>query len=299
MINSYPTVFAIGHKAIEGLFSSDVVVEEKVDGSQFSFGIVEGQLECRSKGKQLILDAPEKMFIKGVQTARELEPLLHPEWIYRGEFLASPKHNTLAYDRVPVRNIIGFDIVTGVETYLSPEEKHAEFERLGLETVPFLYAGKVSGMEMFNEFLTRISILGGSKIEGVVVKNYGLFTIEKKVAMGKYVSESFKEVHEGDWKQRNPTNSDFFVTLSEKYKSPARWAKAVQHLKEAGRLEGSPKDIGSLIIEVPDDIKKECEEEIKNELFSFFWPKLRRTVTAGLPEWYKQELAHSAFEVEP
>lgn len=299
MINSYPTVFAIGHKAIEGLFSGNVVVEEKVDGSQFSFGIVEGQLECRSKGKQLILDAPEKMFVKGVQTVRELEPLLHPDWIYRGEFLASPKHNTLAYDRVPVRNIIGFDIVTGLETYLSPEEKRAEFDRIGLETVPFLFSGIVSGMDMFNEFLTRVSILGGSKIEGIVVKNYELFTIEKKVALGKYVSEAFKEVHEGDWKQRNPTNTDFILELSKKYTTPARWGKAVQHLKESGKLEGSPRDIGGLMVEVPEDIKKECETEIKDALFNFYWPKMRRMAVAGLPEWYKQQLAHSAFEVEP
>jgi len=296
MINSYPTVFAIGHKAIEGLFSGNVIVEEKVDGSQFSFGVIDGQLECRSKGKQLILDAPEKMFIKAVTTVRELEPLLHPDWIYRGEYLNSPKHNTLAYDRVPVKNIIGFDIVTGPETYLTPEEKRAEFERIGLEVVPLLYSGVVSGMEMFNDLLTRVSVLGGTKIEGVVVKNYELFTVEKKVALGKYVSEAFKEVHEGDWKQRNPTSADVIEELSRKYKTPARWIKAVQHLKETGKLEGSPRDIGSLMIEVPEDIKKECEEEIKQALFDHFWPKMRRIAISGLPEWYKQELARSAFE---
>lgn len=71
-INSYPTVYALGHKAIEGIFDSPVIVEEKIDGSQFSFGLIDGELRCRSKGKELILDAPEKMFSKAVATVREI-----------------------------------------------------------------------------------------------------------------------------------------------------------------------------------------------------------------------------------
>lgn len=299
MINSYATVFAIGHKAIEGIFSGPVVVEEKIDGSQFSFGFIDGELQCRSKGKQLILDAPEKMFTKAVATAREIAPLLHPQWIYRGEFLASPKHNTLAYDRTPNANIIGFDIMTGEESYLMPEEKALEFQRIGLETVPVLYQGVVTGMEMFNEFLQRTSILGGSKIEGIVVKNYNLFTIEKKIALGKYVSEGFKEVHAGEWRKENPTGQDIVDQLIVRYKTPARWAKAVQHLKEQGILTGSPKDIGPLMKEVPADVLKECEQEIRDILFAHFWKNIQRGIVAGLPQWYKDELAKSAFDGEP
>lgn len=295
MIGSYPTVFAIGHKMIEGLFAGPVVVEEKVDGSQFSFGVVDGELMCRSKGKQLILDAPEKMFVKAVETARILEPVLVPGWIYRGEYLEKPKHNSLAYERVPAHNIIGFDIATGIETYMTPDEKRAEFDRLGLECVPTLYEGEVSGLEMFNSFLERVSVLGGCKIEGVVVKNYSLFTIEKKVALGKYVSENFKEIHGGEWRKANPTGADIVDQLIERYKTPARWQKAVQHLTEAGTLEGSPKDIGALMREIPEDTAKECEEEIKEMLYAHFWPKVRRGLVAGVPEWYKQELAKRAF----
>lgn len=295
-INSYPTVFAIGHKAIEGIFSSPVIVEEKIDGSQFSFGLIDGELQCRSKGKQLILDAPEKMFVKAVEQVRGLEKVLHPNWIYRCEYLEKPKHNTLAYDRIPEKHIIGFDIVVGEETYLSPEEKRAEFERIGLETVTKLFTGKIENLEMFNGFLDRVSILGGSKIEGVVVKNYSLFTIEKKVAIGKYVSESFKEVHSGEWRKNNPTGKDIAQQLIEKYRTPARWQKAVQHLRESGDYDGSPRDIGNLMREVGQDVMRECEGEIKDILFEHYWKQIQRGITVGLPEWYKQELAQSAFE---
>jgi hypothetical protein len=179
-ISSYPSVFALGHKAIADIFTGDVILEEKIDGSQFSFGIIDGELQCRSKGKNLILDAPEKMFVRAIETVRSVESLLTPEYIYRGEYLEKPKHNTLAYARTPRHYIIGFDIVTAPETYLSPAEKYTEFERIGLECVPAFYSGKVDNLAMFNTFLERESILGGTKIEGVVVKNYALFTMEKK-----------------------------------------------------------------------------------------------------------------------
>jgi len=295
-INSYPTVFAIGHKAIQNIFSDDVVVEEKIDGSQFSFGVIDGELQCRSKGKQLILDSPEKMFTRAVATVRELENRLHPGWIYRCEYLEKPKHNTLAYDRTPKHNIIGFDIVVGEEIYLTPEEKREEFELIGLECVPLLFSGMVSSLDMFNGFLDKTSILGGTKIEGVVVKNYALFTIEKKVAIGKYVSEAFKEIHGSEWRKNNPTGKDIAQELIERYRTPARWQKSVQHLRENGTLDGSPRDIGPLMKEVGQDVLRECEDEIKDYLFDHYWKQIQRGITAGLPEWWKQELAQSSFD---
>ena len=295
MIHSYATVFQLGHKMIAEIFSSPVVLEEKIDGSSFSFGIIDGELQCRSKGKQLILDAPEKMFTKAVATAQELSSLLHPVWVYRSEFLEKPKHNVLAYERVPAKNVIIFDIDTGGENYLTPEEKRDEAERLGLECVPVFHCGMVESMEQFTQLLETVSCLGGTRIEGIVVKNYNVFTAEKKIALGKYVSERFKEVAGGEWRKANPTDADITSQLIERYRTPARWEKAVQHLRERGELEESPRDIGKLIHEVPDDVRREYEQEIKDCLFVHFWPKIRRGVTVGLPEFYKEELAKKAF----
>lgn len=302
-IYSYPRVYAIGHSAITGIFDDPVIVEEKIDGSQFSFQLADcgdGTMEllCRSKGKQLILDAPEKMFSRAVEAVVAIENTcyLHQDWIYRCEYLEKPKHNVLAYDRTPDKHLIGFDICTGLETYLPYAEKKAEFERIGLECVPLLYEGKVSGIEQFTDFLEQASILGGSKIEGVVVKNYKLFTQEKKVAIGKYVSEKFKEVAGGEWRKANPADADITSLLIAAYRTPARWQKAVQHMKERGELEWSPRDIGNLIREIQADTKKECEDEIKDALFKHFWPKIQRGIIAGAPEWFKEQLLASAFE---
>lgn len=100
------------------------------------------------------------------------------------------------------------------------------------------------------------------------------------------------------WRTRNPTGKDIIGLLIEKYQTPARWQKAVQHLAERGELDNSPKDIGVLLKEVSLDVKKECEDEIKQALFDHAWKNISRGIVAGLPDWYKQELAKSAFEKE-
>ena len=298
-IGSYPSVYAIGHKAIIDIFRDPVLIEEKIDGSQFSMMMDDaGELHCRSKGKQIVIDEPEKMFSKAIKTAKKLAgKMLHPGWVYRCEYLQKPKHNTLCYERIPEKNLILFDVMTGPESYLSRRDKVCEAETIGLEVVPMIYQGKVDSLDMFKEFLERESILGGTKVEGVVVKNYSLFTQEKKVAIGKYVSEAFKEKHGKEWKKSNPGTKDILGDLITIYRHKNRWEKAIQHLRDAGELEESPRDIGALIREVPADVLKECEDEIKDKLFAHFWPKIRRGITAGLPEWYKEQLAAQAFEI--
>lgn len=318
--HSYPSIFALGHKALVELFNGPVTIEEKVDGSQFSFGVFEEPvqpheerpdssnvttvLRIKSKGAIIIPDAPPKLFKLAVETVQRLfaEGKLKVGWTYRGEVIASPKHNVLAYDRVPTGNIILFDINDGHESYLPYPQMLDEAHRLGLEAVPALLppdteVALTDGYNTLRGLLETTSILGGQKIEGFVVKNYKRFGIDGKVLMGKFVSETFKEVHAGEWKKENPKGGDVLDRLTEKYRTPARWAKARQHLAELSELTDSPKDIGKLIHEAQEDLKKEEEASIKQFLWDWAWPHLSRRSIAGLPEWYKDELMKKQFEV--
>lgn len=294
--HSYTKIFSLGHAAIKELFLDPVLIEEKVDGSQLSFGLIAGELKIKSKGQELILDAPEKLFAKAVEYIQSIQTLLHPEWTYRAEWLSKPKHNCLVYDRVPKHGLIIFDINDGEESYLSYEQKQQEAARLDLEVVPKLFEGMVENAEQLTVLLQTPSVLGGQLIEGMVIKNYKRFGIDKKVLMAKHVSEAFKEVHAADWKQQNPLAGDILQLLILKYKTPARWMKAVQHLKEKGLLEHSPRDIGNLIKESQADLEIECTEEIKEALWEWALPKIKRGVSAGLPMWYKEELMKTQFE---
>lgn len=294
--HSYPKIFNLGHSALADLLLDPVTVEEKVDGSQFSFGRFGEELKCRSKGQQIVIEKPEALFTKAVETAQALFPILRDGWTYRAEYLQKPKHNALAYDRIPARHLILFDISPSEEVYLTYAEKKVEADRLGLEIVPLMFEGMVTSADQVFGFLDRVSCLGGQKIEGVVLKNYKRFGPDKKVLLGKHVSEEFKEVHKRDWKSSNPLAGDVLQLLCDQYHTKARWNKAIQHLKERGEIDGTPRDIGKLLTEVQSDIRAECESEIKEQLFKWAIPKITRAAIAGLPEWYKDRLVEKQFE---
>jgi hypothetical protein len=301
MISSYPSVYNLGHKILVDLFNRPVILEEKCDGSQYSFSLgTDGILRARSKGAELHLEAPEKMFQAAVATVIELNACkrLRPGWTYRCEYLAKPKHNALAYDRIPNRHLIIFDIDRGDQDYLSPIEKRIEAERIGLEVVPTLYEGMVSDVTQFRTLLDTVSILGGQKVEGVVIKpaDYALYGLDHKTLMGKFVSEEFREVASKAWSETNPTSADIITKLATVYGTQARWSKAVQHLRERGEIEDDVRDIGELFKEVPIDVLKECEDEIKDKLFEWGWPAIKRKLCHGLPDYYKEELLKKQFD---
>lgn len=306
-LHSYPSIYSLGHRAAQDILSGPVVVQEKVDGSQFSFGVRldddpgadhTARLFMRTKGTEVYQESTDKLFKGAIETVTRLfnEGRLTPGYVYRGEVLAKPKHNTLAYERIPAGNIILFDIDIGEEAYASPSFVQARATELGLETVPTVYEGTLTSLDQVTALLDRVSVLGGSKIEGLVIKAYGRYGPDKKTLMAKYVTESFKEVHQGQWRKENPTRGDQIALLIDRYRTPARWAKAVQHLRDQGRLQEAVQDIGALMQEVPNDIVKEEYEAIKEALWNAFWPQIRRGVTAGLPQWYKDQLAQAAFQ---
>lgn len=310
--HAYGSIYNLGHKAIEHLFTVPCYLEEKIDGSQFSFMVTQDDpneefsplpgtnrtVYLKSKKVPMHWQAPMQMFNAAASTVIELAPLLHPGWTYRGEYLAKPSHNALAYDRVPVKHIILFDIATGDGETLNRAELEAEGHRIGLEVTPCLHWGTPTESELRALLDNTVSCLGGQNIEGVVIKQQlpVLFGPDKKILMGKFVSERFREVHKEKWGENNPSQGDTITRIASQYCTPARWAKAVQHLREAGALTESVKDIGNLIREIPLDVETECADEIRDALYKAFWPHIKRMLTSGFPQWYKEELMRRQFE---
>jgi len=297
-ISSYPKVYNLGHWAIKELFEDGISVEEKIDGSQFSFGLMktEGgryELQCCSHHQQIDMDNIPKMFRKAVETAKILTPKLMLDWIYRCEYLEKPNHNVLAYDRVPIHNLIIFDIERGEQDFLSVEERAAGAIGIGLESVPVFYTGKLTSYEEMLSLLKTISCLGGQQIEGLVFKNHHRFGIDKKILIGKHVRESFKEQHQREFKAQG---KHIVQKIGESLCTEARWLKSIQHLKEQGKLSNSPKDIGPLLKEISTDVFIECADEIKEALFNAYWKMICKITTKGFPQWYKEQLAKKQFE---
>lgn len=319
MIPSYPSIYALGHKFLGELFSGPVIIEEKIDGSQFSFGLYDSGLVFRPKGQQIHPGGPEKMFNNAVTAVQNMHQLygLVPGWTYRAEYLSKCKHNCLTYGRVPQNFLVLFDVMTHEgEHYLDPATKQTEAIRLGIDCTPCFYAGagESVGTLRFDDDRTEIhcsgsctisntdlssvltplfereSFLGGCRIEGVVVKNYNRFGPDKHILVGKFVSPLFKEKHVGEWKKANPTKADIEERLIAEMTSEARWRKAIQHLSERALINGTPQDIGPIMKEAAADILKEEEDYIKDTLFKHFAPKIVRGATAGIPAFYKKEI---------
>ena len=207
-----------------------------------------------------------------------------------------PRHNTLVYERAPKGNLIIFDIDVGLEMRIAhPRDLDVEAGRLELEVVPTYTAGSITNVEDLKALLDNDSCLGGAKVEGVVIKNYGRWGKDGKMLMGKVVSEDFREKHRAVWTSANPKNRDIVEMLKATYRSERRWEKAIERLRDAGLLTSSPQDIGPLLKAIQVDIHEECREEISAALFGHFWKDLSRGIVAGFPEWYKARLVEQQF----
>jgi hypothetical protein len=300
-LNNYCKIFNLGHKAITDLFLNEVIIEEKIDGSQFSFGVRDGVLFCNSHHCQLNIDSAG-MFQPACDYVKTIKDRLVDGWTYRGEFLAKPHHNVLQYERIPLNHILLFDIDTDTECYLERSYKVDNAVMLGLECVPKFKLVNQHNAEIradfFEELLNKESCLGGTTIEGVVIKNYSRFGIDGHCLMGKYVSEKFKEMAQRHQKKVNPSNKDTIEEIGSELCVEARWLKAVQALREQNLLEDAPQDIGKLLKQVNTDIMAECSDYIKERLYSMARRKILQRATQGLPEWYKTELLKKQFNKE-
>lgn len=331
MVPSFPKILAVGSPYIPNLFVGDIEITEKVDGSMIGFGIDEkGDLRIRSKGQELFVDNPERMFAEGIEYIASIKEILLAEfprgtWFY-GEYLKKPKHNVLAYERTPKNNIIIFGAFFQGTGWVSEHGKLSILaEKMGLEVVPLIFSGPISfnfpgdrvmknegvvdqqkkfdytGFERLKAMIGQtMSTLGNEIIEGIVVKNYGQTIIlggQVYPSFGKYVREQFKERLDKTWDKEH-SHGGQLDTFLQSFKTEARWLKAVQHLKEKGELKHEPRDIGLILREVHRDIIEEERENIKNELFDLFEEKIKRISTAGFPDWYKDELLKRGFTHE-
>jgi hypothetical protein len=285
-IPSYTKIRQLGHRDTTRIFDGQVVIEEKVDGSQISFGRDgTGKLVMRSHHKPIDVDNPNTMFALAVEIVKSIAEHLPRGYTFRGEYLSRPKHNVLAYDRVPLQNIAIYDIDIGDCLYMAYNAKRALAERLGFECVQLLFIGKVIDIAKLNDLLDVDSMLGGQKIEGFVVKQYSQEDSDGKTLMAKVVSDRFKEVAKSTLNRK--ANKDAVAEIVSAFATEARWHKAVQHLRERGELDGAPKDIGKLVLEVQHDTLEECEDEIKARLFAAFRKDIVKGLVRGLPQWYK------------
>lgn len=268
-----PKNYSTKASELDRLHLNPCVIQEKVDGSQISFQLnPEGQLLVRSKGKMLDLTTPEHCFGTAIQHLIKVQSKLRQGIVYRGECVRACRHNHATYGRAPKGFIVLFDAYdTQGEFWYSHMSLEQLATELGIDVTQNF--GSLKAHEVFTEerfrqiYDNHESILGG-KIEGVVIKNYAEKDADGKTLMAKWVADEFREV-EGKPKrpkQQHDPAPDGFAELAAKYRTEARWRKGIQHLRDAGQLTNTPKDIGPLIKEIQRDIQEEEGTTIAAEL---------------------------------
>jgi hypothetical protein len=298
MIKAFPKIFAIGTDYIADIFKEEVEVTEKVDGSQFAFGKIDGALYMRSKGASLYQENPEKMFIEAIEYISSIDHLIPEGMCFYAEYMKRPKHNTIKYDQIPKNHLSLFAAIDIAKQSFVPDiDKYASL--FCIDRIPVIFTGMIESLDFFKEVIKAKSYLGDVDIEGVVVKNYHrkflLGGQPMPLMSGKYVSEKFKEVHRGRWGKEENKKSRLEMFF-QSFRTEARWEKAVQHLRDTGKLEWQPRDIGTLIKHVHSDIAEEEKDAVKEFLWKEFSGQLNRTATVGLPQWYKDKLAENSFD---
>lgn len=297
MIKSYPKILPLVGKHADLVLRIPVEVTEKVDGSMFAFGKDhEGKLHFRSKGRPIDENVADKLFRPAVEHVLSIADRMPTGVCYYGETLFRPNHNTLHYERVPKGHIALFGMFDWDRTAGNGWQELAdEAARLDMDVVPLIAEGEFGELKDFLAMMEQTSYLGNEQMEGIVIKDYSrpmeFSGMIYPLTALKYVSERFKEKHSNNPDYVPAKNKLEEIMLA--YRTEARWAKAVQHLRDDGKLTGEPKDIGLLMGELVRDMVEEEKENFKEELYQLYRKDWMRLVQRGLPEWYKQKLLES------
>lgn len=307
---SYGKVLNFGHKQLKELLDEPVCVQEKIDGSQFSFWYDDEKDSIRFKSKNTILGCDvgsNALFDPAISAILEMnldtKRMFDEQIVFRGECVSKLKHNSIKYERTPKNYVIIFDVEKDGKI-LSHKEAKKISEEFGFEFVPVYYEGYLKEEEI-SKFLNEKSALGNDvPIEGVVVKRIdcNLFihpfrnvTIKEASpeelsffmpARMKLVSKEFREMNNANWKIEK--KDSMFERIGQKYCSIQRWRKVIQHGLEDNKLTLTPKDIGYLIPKIIEDVIEEEMDNIKEDLYDASIKRIKGYFIKGFPEWYKE-----------
>lgn len=169
----YMDIERLKDKYVDGFQKGDyIVVQEKIDGANFSIRYNEEEDAITSFSRKNILD-----FSNNLRGAWEWSQKLNKELVKEvlgtnlilfGEWLVS---HTIVYPNDKYQNAYFYDVYN-VETgsYLKQDEVKNIINRLGLIYVPVFYEGEFESWEHLRQFVGRTD-LGGENGEGIVVKN--------------------------------------------------------------------------------------------------------------------------------
>ena len=258
----------------------DIVIQEKIDGSNASIRYDEesGTLKAFSRRLELNADNTLNGFWDYVQTLNldTFKEILGSRYIVFGEWMGA-KH-AIKYPENVYGKFWMFDVWdTQTEQYLPYEETRSFYDKLiacGNEEnkfnfVPVFYIGKFESWEKTSELVGRTEVGAEPTGEGIVIKRQNCLDSKSSRLpfYVKIVSEQFSEVHKSK-KQKaiDPeaiAKKEANLALAATIVTPQRVQKMLYKFIEDGLLpqdwdEHNLKDISKIL---PNAIYKDCVKE--------------------------------------
>lgn len=305
-IPSYGKVMTLGSVYTDNALNGEIIIQEKVDGSQFKFGLnAKKEVVIDSKNQAIHVESPG-MFEDGVAQVLKNKKLIkkfEPNTWFYAEYLRKPKHNIVVYKNIPKNNIVLFDAVSEAR-WATREELEVFADALDIDIIPELWRGTIfpggytdENMEFLREFWKTTSYLEGADVEGIVIKNYG-----QTVLIGGNVYPLFTKLVNPQFQEKMKVSArapkvsiDLFIRS---FANENRWRKAMEFVRDEGKLLGEPKDIGAIIQRVLKDVIEEEKENIKEWFYNHYIKNIKGAVTSGLPSWYKALLIKKRIDDE-
>ena len=130
----YIKIRALGTEETDGIFNGKVVVQEKVDGANFSFFVEDNKLTFASRNMVMVDKKNSdnwKAMLPVTEAFNQHKDKFNPNYLYVGE---STQRHTISYMDIP--NFIGYDIWNEeTESFLDWKEAKKEFESIGLSFI--------------------------------------------------------------------------------------------------------------------------------------------------------------------
>ena len=260
----------------------DIHIEEKFDGSQFSYMLAhDSTLFCWSKNEQLDLDVvlqnSKHLFHEAVKLAFEKRKT--PGVVYICEYFKRGKHNRLNYNFITEPTLIVLNAFNVFDHIWMANE------------TPCLAQQPWKNLKLHLDcFLINKSKFGECQIEGIVLKQYSKDMKEMKMA--KIVNQEFKEIstHKIKSEHYEETLHSLAIKLVEKYRTEARFYKAIQHLTESGVVINDMKDVSAVIKELHHDIVAECNDDMRQIFEEQLTKLIKRHIGKNVATWLQNYL---------
>lgn len=189
----YEKIPRLTNSACVGLTSGDVWMFPKLDGTNGSIWVADGQVACGSRNRTLKEGEDNAGFMAHVMQNNRLLNFMSkcPEFRLYGEWLVP--HTVKDYEDNAWKVYYIYDVHDG-NRYLTYEEYRPMLEAHHLEYIPAVLLKNPSpedievSMRQISTYLMKDQAMG----EGVVLKNYGFVNKFGDAVYGKYINDGFQ-----------------------------------------------------------------------------------------------------------